>query len=116
MKEKIHPKFHEDAVVTCACGETFKTGSVLPAIKVEICSKCHPFFTGKTKVMDTAGRIEKFQKKHGNANLENAKPQRRVKVETKPETKSKSAAALKKEAKTKDAAEAPAEKKAEEKK
>ncbi|MEZ7890901.1 MAG: 50S ribosomal protein L31 [Candidatus Wallbacteria bacterium] len=69
MQEKIHPKYYPEAVVTCACGETFKTGSTLPTIKIEICSKCHPFFTGKVKVMDTAGRIEKFQKKHANVEI-----------------------------------------------
>jgi len=89
MKEKIHPKFYEDALVSCACGETFKTGSTMPALKVDICSKCHPFFTGKTKIMDTAGRIEKFQKKHANTVIENAKPKKRVvrKPEAKPEVK-----------------------------
>lgn len=63
MKEGIHPKYDE-AVVKCACGETFTTGSVKKEIKVEICSKCHPFFTGKQKLMDTGGRIEKFMKKY----------------------------------------------------
>jgi len=70
MQPKIHPKYHSEAVVNCACGETFKTGSILPTLKVDICSKCHPFFTGKTKVMDAAGRIEKFQKKHAGTPIE----------------------------------------------
>lgn len=81
MQEKIHPNFHEDATVSCACGETFKTGSVMDTIKVEICSKCHPFFTGKVKVLDTAGRVEKFQKKHAAAESKmgvTAKPQKRI--------------------------------------
>lgn len=64
MKAKIHPKYVE-AVVTCGCGETFKTRSTKPRIQVEICSKCHPFYTGKQKYVDTAGRVEKFQKKYG---------------------------------------------------
>lgn len=62
MKAKIHPKFQK-AVATCDCGETFETGSVLKDIKVEICSKCHPYFTGKQKFIDTEGRVDKFQKK-----------------------------------------------------
>jgi large subunit ribosomal protein L31 len=62
MKEGIHPKY-EASVVSCACGYTFKTRSTKPSIKLEICSNCHPFFTGKQKLIDTAGRIEKFQKR-----------------------------------------------------
>jgi large subunit ribosomal protein L31 len=64
MKEGIHPQYVE-ATVTCGCGNTFKTRSTKPAIAVEICSKCHPFFTGKVKFVDTAGRVEKFQRKYG---------------------------------------------------
>jgi large subunit ribosomal protein L31 len=63
MKEGIHPKY-VDAVVTCACGESFQTRSTKPAIHLEICSKCHPFFTGKQKLIDTAGRIERFRRKY----------------------------------------------------
>ena len=62
MKEGIHPKYGE-ATVKCACGETFTTGSVKEEIKVEICSKCHPFFTGKQKFVDTGGRVERFKRK-----------------------------------------------------
>lgn len=64
MKENIHPKYGE-AVVKCACGETFTTGSTKQNLHVEICSKCHPFFTGKQKLIDTGGRVEKFKKKFG---------------------------------------------------
>jgi len=64
MKKKIHPKYVE-CTVTCGCGETFKTRSTKPQINIEICSKCHPFYTGKQKLVDTAGRVEKFQKKYG---------------------------------------------------
>ncbi|NSW89653.1 MAG: 50S ribosomal protein L31 [Firmicutes bacterium] len=64
MKKGIHPKYGE-AVVRCACGETFTTGSTKKELRVEICSKCHPFFTGKQKFVDTAGRVEKFKKKYG---------------------------------------------------
>ena len=63
MKEGIHPEYSE-ATVSCACGNTFKTKSTRSEIRLEICSACHPFFTGKVKLMDTAGRIEKFQKKY----------------------------------------------------
>ena len=64
MKEGIHPTYGE-AQVSCACGNTFTTRSTRSEIKLEICSACHPFFTGKVKLVDTAGRIEKFQKKYG---------------------------------------------------
>ena len=64
MKEKIHPKYVE-TTVTCGCGESFKTRSTKEKIAVEICSKCHPYFTGKQKFVDTAGRVEKFQRKYG---------------------------------------------------
>ncbi|MBN2208315.1 MAG: 50S ribosomal protein L31 [Candidatus Coatesbacteria bacterium] len=64
MKKDIHPEYHE-TTVSCACGNKFKTGSVKKSIKVEICSKCHPFFTGKQKLVDTAGRVERFRRKYG---------------------------------------------------
>ncbi len=63
MKKDIHPKYQKCAV-TCGCGETFETRATKDQIKVEICSKCHPFYTGKQKFVDTAGRVEKFQKKY----------------------------------------------------
>ena len=64
MKEGIHPTYGESHV-SCACGASFTTKSTRPEIKLEICSACHPFFTGKVKLIDTAGRSEKFQKKYG---------------------------------------------------
>jgi large subunit ribosomal protein L31 len=64
MKKEIHPQFF-DAVIKCACGATFETKSSKKEIRVEICSHCHPFFTGKQKLLDTAGRIERFKKKYG---------------------------------------------------
>ncbi len=64
MKEKIHPKYHE-ATVTCVCGNTFTTGSTKKEIKVEICSSCHPFYTGSQRTLETGGRAEKFRKKYG---------------------------------------------------
>ncbi len=63
MKEKIHPAYNE-VKVSCACGNTFTTRSTKKELKVEICSNCHPFFTGKQKFLDTAGRIEKFKNKY----------------------------------------------------
>jgi len=64
MKEGIHPKYGT-AVVRCACGETFETGSTKQNLHVEICSKCHPFFTGRQKFVDTGGRVDRFKKKYG---------------------------------------------------
>lgn len=63
MKEGIHPKYVA-ATVTCACGNTFVTRSTKPTIRVEICSNCHPFYTGKQKIVDTEGRVEKFMQKY----------------------------------------------------
>jgi len=67
MKSGIHPKYYPNAKVTCTCGNTFTVGSTLPEIQVEICSKCHPFFTGEMKFVDTQGRVEKFQAKQAKA-------------------------------------------------
>ena len=64
MKKNIHPDYGQ-TTVTCACGETFTTGSVKKDIRVEICSKCHPFFTGKQKLVDTGGRVDRFKKRYG---------------------------------------------------
>ncbi|AAM23443.1 MAG: 50S ribosomal protein L31 [Caldanaerobacter subterraneus] len=63
MKPGIHPTYYHDAVVKCACGNTFITGSTKKEIRVEICSKCHPFFTGQQKIVDTGGRVERFRKR-----------------------------------------------------
>ncbi len=63
MKTDIHPKFKQ-TTVRCACGSEFATGSTVDNIRVEICSKCHPFFTGKQKLVDTAGRVERFRRKY----------------------------------------------------
>jgi large subunit ribosomal protein L31 len=66
MKKDVHPEYLE-CIVTCACGNTFPTRSTKKEIRVEICSQCHPFFTGKQKFIDSAGRIEKFKQKYGDA-------------------------------------------------
>lgn len=71
MKKEIHPKYYP-ATVTCACGNTFKTGSTLEVIDVEVCSACHPFFTGKQKFVDTARRVEKFQEKQAKVKAKKA--------------------------------------------
>ena len=63
MKENIHPKY-EDATITCACGNVINTKSTKGDIRVEICSKCHPFFTGKQKLVDTGGRVDRFKKRY----------------------------------------------------
>lgn len=64
MKENIHPKYVK-TVVSCGCGNTFETISTSPTVNVEICYACHPFFTGKQKLVDTEGRVEKFMQKYG---------------------------------------------------
>ncbi|RMD59028.1 50S ribosomal protein L31 [Candidatus Parcubacteria bacterium] len=61
MKKDIHPPYHSEVKASCACGHTFITGSTLPEIKTELCSQCHPFYTGKQKLVDTAQRVEKFE-------------------------------------------------------
>jgi len=63
MKKNIHPPYFPNAQVRCACGNTFTVGSTKEYIEIEICSKCHPFYTGKEKIIDTLGRVEKFRKR-----------------------------------------------------
>lgn len=63
MKKGIHPKY-ESVTVTCACGNTFETKSTNKTLKADVCSKCHPFYTGKQKLLDTAGRVEKFNRRY----------------------------------------------------
>jgi large subunit ribosomal protein L31 len=64
MKDKIHPTYYPDAKVVCACGNSFVTGATKKLIKVEVCSKCHPMFTGEQRIVDTAGRVERFKKRY----------------------------------------------------
>jgi len=64
MKAKIHPKYYDNTKVTCLCGNTFAFGSIKPELKVEVCSKCHPFYTGKQRIVDTMGRVERFKKRY----------------------------------------------------
>ncbi len=77
MKKDIHPKYYPKAKVTCACGNAFTVGATVPEIKVEICSKCHPFFTGREQLIDTAGRVERFK-----ARKMKAKPKAEKKART----------------------------------
>lgn len=63
MKKDIHPTYYPNALIHCACGKTFKIGSTKPEMQTEICSACHPFYTGQEKIIDTAGRVEKFKKR-----------------------------------------------------
>lgn len=75
MKANIHPTWFPEAKVTCSCGETFVTGSTKETIRVEICSKCHPFFTGAQRFVDTLGQVERFQKKTEEAKVKRAERQ-----------------------------------------
>ena len=79
MKQSIHPDYKK-CVVTCACGETFETASLTKELRVEICSNCHPFFTGKQKLIDSGGRVDKFNKRYGKQqrNLEIHNAERRI--------------------------------------
>lgn len=63
MKKELHPKYHEKAKITCVCGATYEVGSTEPEISVELCANCHPLYTGKQKIVDTARRVEKFQER-----------------------------------------------------
>lgn len=73
MKTDIHPTYFPQAKVTCACGNTFTVGSTKESLEVEICSNCHPFYTGNDKIMDTAGRVEKFKARRAAASTKTPK-------------------------------------------
>ena len=64
MKEKIHPNYVE-ATIVCSCGNTWKTRSTKSSVHLDVCSKCHPYFTGEQRIVDTAGRVERFKKRYG---------------------------------------------------
>jgi large subunit ribosomal protein L31 len=95
VKEGIHPKY-QDVEARCACGNTFKTRSTKPELHLEICSACHPFFTGRQKLIDTEGRVERFNKKFGTQTSEQRKTAAAAAKASKPK-----AAAAKKPAKAK---------------
>ena len=65
MKKDIHPTFYRNTVVTCSCGNVFTTGATKQTLRVELCNKCHPFYTGEQRIMDTAGRVERFRRRFG---------------------------------------------------
>jgi large subunit ribosomal protein L31 len=103
MKQKIHPKYNKDATITCSCGNVFKVGSTMEKLEIEICSACHPFYTGKKKLIDSAGQVDRFQKKmeiakkFKEAKEAKAKAKKAtVKKPTKKTTKTKAAANPKK--------------------
>jgi large subunit ribosomal protein L31 len=62
-KSGIHPRYYPDALVTCSCGNTFRTGATVPEIRTDICSNCHPFYTGEQRIVDTAGQVDRFMKR-----------------------------------------------------
>lgn len=70
MKKDLHPKYYPEAKVTCACGNEFTVGSSQPELEVEVCSACHPFYTGQSRFIDTEGRVEKFERKRKEAEAE----------------------------------------------
>ncbi len=74
MKQKIHPQYYTDAKVVCACGNAFTTGSTRQLLKVEVCSKCHPFFTGERRIVDSAGQVKRFRRRY--SQKEPAQPDR----------------------------------------
>lgn len=80
MKQGIHPEWYTEAKVTCACGNSFITGSTMSEIRVEICSKCHPFFTGSQKFVDTLGQVERFQKKQEEAKIKKVEREKVMQV------------------------------------
>ena len=77
MKQEIHPDYHE-VEVRCACGATWQTRSTKPELHLEICSNCHPFFTGRQKLVDTEGRVERFTKKYGQVTVAGRKAQQKA--------------------------------------
>jgi len=87
MKKDIHPTYYSNAKITCACGNNFEVGSTREAIKIELCSECHPFYTGKQKLVDTARRIEKFEAKFAKKtdNLKSKKEKRQEKSKNQAE-------------------------------
>jgi len=93
MKAKLHPDYNTKTKVTCACGETWTTGSTVDHIEVEICSACHPFFTGKSKLIDTAGRVDRFRGHVERATKLAAEKKTRVAAKKEREAKKKAAEA-----------------------
>ena len=78
MKKGIHPQYFDDCKIACVCGNTFTTGATVPEIRVDICAKCHPFYTGEMKYVDTLGNVEKFQQKQKAAKVRSEQIVKRV--------------------------------------
>lgn len=97
MKADIHPQYYPQARVICSCGETFTTGSTREEIHVQLCSKCHPFYTGQQRFVDTASLIDKFEKKRKEAKPLKAKKEKEEKDDTGPRTLKEMLMQLKKE-------------------
>ncbi len=96
MKNEIHPKYYTDCKVSCVCGNSFITGSTEPEIKVELCSACHPFYTGKQKLVDTARRVEKFTaKKDASSKVAAGRKGKKVKTAARAEARSKKEVVIK---------------------
>jgi len=74
MKENIHPEYHEEAVVRCACGNTWTTGSTVAEVYTDVCSACHPFFTGEQRIVDTEGRVDRFYRRLEQARSRQGEP------------------------------------------
>ena len=87
MKPDIHPTYHEKVTIVCSCGNSFETGSTLESVSVEVCSACHPFYTGKQKIIDIAGRVDKFKKRQEEA--AQLKQQQSEKKKSTPKTSTK---------------------------
>ncbi|HEY68937.1 MAG: 50S ribosomal protein L31 [Chloroflexi bacterium] len=85
MKEKIHPQFYPEAQVICACGNTWTVGATVPVIRTDVCSRCHPFFTGEQRIVDSGGQVERFVKKLERRERMLAEAERRKRRETSPE-------------------------------
>jgi large subunit ribosomal protein L31 len=85
VKENIHPKFYPEAQVSCACGNTWTVGSTIPVIRTDICSACHPFFTGEQRIVDSGGQVERFMKKLERRDRIIAERQREEELSTSPE-------------------------------
>jgi len=81
MKEDVHPTYHKDATITCACGNEITVGSTAEDMEVEICSECHPFYTGVEKVVDTAGRVEKFKQRREQAKMQQEETSKKEEAE-----------------------------------
>ncbi len=87
MKKNTHPQYYKDATVTCACGNKFTTGSTKQSIQVELCAKCHPFYTGKQRLVDTENLVKKFETKKKKAEAHKAKLEKKKEKQAKRKTK-----------------------------